>query len=90
MKAATDVLNEKFSMSSRTFFMVLCSVFNSFGVGASSVTASASPAWKSRQKRRRNLCTPSMPFVSHGFDCSSGPRNISYMRNVSAPYWSTI
>ena len=88
MKAATDVLKEKFSMSSRTFRIVLCSVLSSLSVGASSVTARASPSKKSRQNRFRNLCTPSMPFVSQGFDCSNGPRNISYMRSVSAPYCS--
>ena len=31
---------------------------------------------------------PSMPLVSHGLLCSSGPRNISYNRSVSAPYGS--
>ena len=86
MKAATEVLNEKFSMSSFTLRMVLCSVLSSLSVAGSSLTAKAPPRSKKRlQKRRRNLCTPSMPFVSHGFDCSSGPRNISYMRSVSAP-----
>ena len=38
MKAATEVLNEKFSMSSVTFLIVLCSVRNSFSVAFSSVT----------------------------------------------------
>ena len=86
MKAATEVLNEKFSMSSETFLMVLWRVRNSCSVAFSSVTHSCPSRSKNRrQKRRRNLCTPSMPFVSQGFDCSSGPRNISYMRSVSAP-----
>jgi hypothetical protein len=40
MKAATEVLNEKFSMSSLTFLIVLCSVRSSFSVAFSSVTAS--------------------------------------------------
>ena len=39
---------------------------------------------------RKNLCTPSMPLVSQGLDCSKGPKNISYKRKVSAPYCSTI
>src|SRR6478735_6039018 len=29
-----------------------------------------------------------MPLVSQGLLCSTGPRNISYMRKVSAPYFS--
>jgi len=40
MKAATEVLNEKFSMSSLTFLIVLWSVRSSFSVAFSSVTAS--------------------------------------------------
>ena len=40
MKAATEVLNEKFSMSSDTFLIVLCSVFSSLSVGSASVTSS--------------------------------------------------
>ena len=31
-----------------------------------------------------------MPFVSQGLLASTGPRNISYRRSVSAPYFSTI
>src|SRR3712207_2579002 len=30
-----------------------------------------------------------MPFVSHGLLISTGPKNISYIRKVSAPYLST-
>ena len=37
-----------------------------------------------------NRWQPSIPFVSQGFDCSTGPRNISYRRSVSAPYFSTM
>ncbi len=38
---------------------------------------------------RKKRCTPSMPLVSQGLLCSTGPRNISYMRKVSAPNLST-
>src|SRR5487761_2477314 len=38
---------------------------------------------------RRKRCTPSIPLVSQGLLCSTGPRNISYILNVSAPYFST-
>lgn len=41
MKADTEVLNEKFSISSRTFLMVLCRLLSSAAVGASSVRASS-------------------------------------------------
>ena len=40
MNADTEVLNEKFSISSRTFLMVLWSVFSSAAAGRSSVSAS--------------------------------------------------
>src|SRR5258706_1458473 len=47
-------------------------------------------SWKRFQKRLKNLYTPSMPLVFQGLDCSSGPRNISYRRRVSAPYFSMM
>src|SRR5690606_551141 len=37
----------------------------------------------------KNRCTPSIPLVSQGLLISTGPKNISYMRNVSAPYLAT-
>ena len=42
-----------------------------------------------RQNFRRKLCTPFIPFTSQGLNCSSGPKNISYKRKVSAPKSST-
>ena len=39
-----------------------------------------------RKKRKQ----PSMPFESQGLLWLMGPRNISYRRRVSAPYFSTI
>src|SRR5690606_24964552 len=42
------------------------------------------------QKRLKNLYTPSMPLVFQGFEASNGPRNISYMRSVSAPWLSMM
>ena len=91
MNAATDVLYEKFSISSVTFFMSLWIDLSSSLVGASSDTfrlpsLSVNMFHIFLMKRWQ----PSMPLVSQGFDCSSGPRNISYMRRVSAPYLSMI
>ena len=37
-----------------------------------------------------NLCAPPSPSSLQGIDASKGPINISYKRNVSAPYCSTI
>ncbi len=39
-----------------------------------------------RQTRCRNRYEPTTARVSHGRDTSSGPIDISYTRNVSAPY----
>ena len=85
INAGMDVLKEKFSMSDSIFFIVLCKVLSSSFVGSASLTLNESPLWNSRQNFRRNLYTPSMPCVSQGLLNSSGPRNISYKRRVSAP-----
>ena len=71
--------------------MSLCSDFNSSFVGSSSVITRLSFLSKNiPQSLRRKRWQPSIPFVSQGFDCSIGPRNISYIRSVSAPYFSTM
>src|ERR1700722_20192631 len=86
IKLETDVLNEKRSTSSSTLRMILCSDFNSALVGSSSDKLNFhASSWNSLQNLRRNLKTPSMPLVFHGLLCSKGPKNISYMRRVSAP-----
>ena len=77
-------------MSYSTFLTVLCSTFSSSLEGASSLTLKSSPTWNRRQNLRKNLYTPSIPCVSQGLLNSKGPRNISYRRNVSAPYSSII
>src|SRR5690606_28771136 len=90
IKWLTHVLNEKRSISSVTRLMAVCRIFNSSGVGSDSLTLQLLPLSKNKsQALRRKLYTPLMPFVSQGFDCSMGPKNISYMRKVSAPYFST-
>ena len=86
-----DVLYEKCSMSNVTFLISLCKDFNSSAVGSASVTCRVSVLPKNKpQSFFKKRCTPSIPFVSQGLDCSNGPRNISYKRRVSAPYFSTI
>src|SRR4030095_16908832 len=72
------------------FLMVLCNTFNSAAVGFSSFQfLPFSSSLNNLQSFRRNRCTPSMPLVSHGLLASTGPRNISYILKVSAPYFST-
>src|SRR5690606_30234673 len=90
IKALTAVLKEKRSVSSSTFLMVRCNTFNSSAAGCSSVQTS--PFCSSKNNRHnffKKRCTPSIPLVSQGLLCSTGPRNISYMRKVSAPYFKT-
>src|ERR1700739_2349488 len=90
MNVLTAVLKLKRSVSSSIFLIVLCKTFNSASVGFSSVHTF--PLISSKNKRHnffRKRCTPSMPLVSQGLLCSTGPRNISYIRKVSAPYLST-
>src|SRR5690606_2777979 len=89
MNDDTDVLKEKRSISSSTFLIILCNAFHSALVGSPSLTEKFPPSsWNNFQNLRRNLKTPSIPLVFQGLLCSSGPRNISYIRNVSAPYCS--
>ena len=83
MKAAMEVLKEKFSISSVIFLMSLCTAF--FSSLLISFSAERSAFSKSPQSFLRKRFTPSIPLVSQGFDCSTGPRNISYRRSVSAP-----
>src|SRR5690606_39092893 len=82
----TDVLNEKFSISSVTFLMVLCSDLYISLVGSSSVTLSPLSSKYNLQSFFKKPKTPVIPAVFQGLACSSGPKNISYKRNVSAPY----
>src|SRR5690606_6665274 len=91
IKAETEVLNEKRSTSSSTFLMILCNALYSALVGSSSDTLKfPSASWNKRHTLRKNLYTPSIPFVFQGFACSNGPKNISYKRNVSAPKLAMI
>src|SRR5690606_25221992 len=91
IKADTEVLNEKRSISSSTFLMILCKALYSALLGSSSDTWKfPSASWNKRHTLRKNLYTPSIPFVFQGFACSKGPKNISYRRRVSAPYCSMI
>src|SRR5574337_1303304 len=68
MNWLTQVLNEKRSISSFTFFSVRFITLSSASFGVSSLRFS-----NRRQKRFKNPCTPVMPFVFQGLDCSSGP-----------------
>src|SRR5690606_30581506 len=86
----TDVLNEKFSISSVTFLMVLCNDLYISAVGSSLVTINPLSSAYKRHNFLRKPKTPVIPAVFQGFACSNGPKNISYKRNVSAPYSSQI
>ncbi|CAI8212526.1 MAG: Uncharacterised protein [Flavobacteriaceae bacterium] len=79
-------------MSCSTFFMVLCNTLRaSLLAGVCEILKSSSgPAWNRRHNFFKKLCTPDIPAVFHGFACSNGPKNISYIRRVSAPYWRQI
>ncbi len=83
MKADIEVLKENCSMSEVTFFISLLTVLLSSRL--ISASDSRSVFSKSPHSFLRKRFTPSMPLVSHGLDCSTGPRNISYRRSVSAP-----
>src|SRR5690606_9690028 len=82
----TDVLKEKFSMSSVTFLMVLCNDLYISAVGSSLVTINPLSSAYKRHSFLRKPNTPVIPAVFQGFACSNGPKNISYKRKVSAPY----
>src|SRR5690625_232520 len=92
IKLEIEVLKLKLSMSSSTFFMVLCRVFKLSGAAGLSVTKTLpfSPVWNNLQKRFKTPCTPEIPAVLQGFSCSNGPKNNSYIRQVSSPYSSQI
>src|SRR5450432_2606372 len=90
MSALTPVLKENRSVSSSSFLMALCNTFFSASVAATSVqTLPFTSSKNNLQSLRRKRCTPSMPLVSQGLLCSTGPKNISYILKVSAPYFST-
>ena len=54
-------------------------------VKACSKAVSLASSTSNRHTRPRKRYTPSTPCVFHGFTISSGPMNISYSRNASAP-----
>src|SRR6185312_5131505 len=90
MSALTPVLKEKRSVASSTFLTVRKMHFHSASLGVCVVQTAPFVSSKNRRHSlRRNRCTPSIPFVSQGLLCSTGPRNISYIRKVSAPYFLT-
>src|SRR3970040_888477 len=86
MNCETEVLNEKPSISSATFLMVLCNDFKLSFVGVSLLTIKPFSSKYKRHNFLRNPKTPEIPAVFQGFACSNGPKNISYKRKVSAPY----
>src|SRR5690606_38242140 len=86
MNWETDVLNEKFSISSVTFLMVLCNDLYISAVGSSLVTINPLSSAYKRHNFFKKPNTPVIPAVFQGLACSKGPKNISYKRNVSAPY----
>src|ERR1043166_9376463 len=100
MKLLTEVLNEKRSISSDIFLMVLCKVFNSPLVGASA--SPPAPLPRRGELSASITCiasfhnffkkpeTPVIPLVFQGLLCSSGPKNISYKRRQSAPNFSQM
>src|SRR5690606_14611448 len=59
-------------------------------VGSSSVTITPLSSAYNFHNFLRKPNTPVIPAVFQGFACSNGPKNISYKRNVSAPYSSQI
>ena len=78
MKADMLVLYENSSISVLTFLISLCRLLRLSAVGSlSSACRAPSLLQKSDQNFFRKRWQPSMPLVSQGFDCSTGPRNIS-------------
>ena len=77
-------------MSSVTFLMVLCNDLYISAVGSSfTITEPLSSKYNLHNFFKKPE-TPVIPAVFQGLDCSKGPKNISYKRNVSAPYSSQI
>src|SRR5690554_7939571 len=70
--------------------MVLCNDLYISFVGSSSVMFTPLSSAYKRHSFLRKPNTPVIPAVFQGFACSNGPKNISYKRNVSAPYSSQI
>ena len=69
--------------------MAVCKTRNSSAVAVSSTTffTWVFSSKNNRQTFRKKLCDPEIEFVFQGLNCSNGPKNISYTRNVSAPYF---
>ena len=86
----TEVLKEKFSISSCTFLIVLCKTFNSSLVAISSETSKLSPLKYNFHNFFKKDETPEIPEVFQGLVCSKGPKNISNILKASAPYSATI
>ncbi len=86
------VLKRRLAMSALTPAIALCSSRCSGNGASPSVTLSEpeSSSTRLRQMRWRNRCMPMTSRVFHGREASSGPVDISYRRNVSAPYSSYI
>src|SRR5690606_2302961 len=70
--------------------MVLCNDLYISLVGSSSVMFKPLSSKYNLHNFLRKPKTPVIPAVFQGFACSKGPKNISYKRNVSAPYSSQI
>src|SRR5690606_643213 len=66
--------------------MVLCSDLYISFVGSSLVTMKPLSSKYKRHNFFKKPYTPVIPAVFQGFACSSGPKNISYILKVSAPY----
>src|SRR5690606_36867608 len=66
--------------------MVLCKVLYISLVGSSFVMFKPLSSKYNLHNFLRKPKTPVIPAVFQGFACSKGPKNISYKRNVSAPY----
>ena len=85
--AEIAVLKCKFSKSSVTFLTIMWYDFSSSLVSSSTIEGFTLPSSSiiSLQTRSRKRRDPSTPFVVQAIDASSGPMNISYSLNVSAP-----
>src|SRR5690554_4467573 len=70
--------------------MVLCNDLYISLVGSSSVMFTPLSSAYKRHNFFKKPNTPVIPAVFQGLACSKGPKNISYKRNVSAPYSSQI
>jgi hypothetical protein len=85
---AIAMLNRRVVTPSRTPAIVRCSARSVSSSGSTSSAARTAPVCSStttRQIRCSSRCEPTTALVSQGRDWSSGPVDISYTRNVSAP-----